>query len=855
MPAQNPSNNKFIIQTSDLGYLGDDFQEKLVRCFFEDKVFFRDIQHVVDQNMFSSRFLKRIVGFMKDRYSESAEPPTYDEIELVIRDKVRDVTEVELLLTALNKVKNAHLKGMDLIEEQTGRFFKQQNLIRAINKSLEIIRNGNSNDYNRIESLIQDALRTNNRQDNGFRIFDSVESDLSPDYRQTIPTGCKELDDAMCGGIGRGELGVIVAPMGTGKAMPLNSLVLTPLGYKTMGEIEVGDMVIGGDGKPHKVIGTFPQEGLRPIYKVYFSNGEVVECDIEHLWNVNTYYQRTRKTYLRGSGRKNCKRYFNPDYSFKTWSLREIIDRGIIKEFPNGKQTYVFKVPHVKPIEFEYREVPVDPYLVGYYIGDGCYSTSEITVGCEDFDNTFENLSSLPGVELSICHRLDVTKHGILIIGDTRKRLLPLFPAGVKSDKKTIPDIYLYNDINTRLSVLQGLLDTDGTVDKKRGGVLYTTKSQKLAEQVRFLVRSLGGEANIGTKKAKYKKDGVVVDCGVCYNIYISFDTNTQFRLFRLDRKQTLVRYRDKYQEMTYITKVEYDREDYAKCILVDSDEHTYVTDGLIVTHNTSVTTGFAVAAAINKSPANNNQGFKVLHFFFEDSEVNIRRKYFGNVLDIDAMYLSQPDVRPEAIKRLNENTEIRRMIQENIIGKRLITNEVTASNIKSEIKRQMALGFRPDLVIIDYFECLAKERSSKSGNNESEWAGEAVTMRKLESICNELDVAMWVPVQGTKGSIGQEYVGLMHAGGSVAKTQIGHIVLQLAQTKAQKTQGMMNVFIGKLRAVRIDRDEFLNVRFNNGTCKFDMSNVSESVTDVFEYPNQQQMQVASRVASGFNGR
>lgn len=854
MATRTPKSNKLIIPTSDLGYLGEDFQEKLVRCLFEDKPFFRDIQHLVDHNMFTTEHLRRIVGMMKDRYSDSAEPPTYDEVELMIRDKVRDAVSVEIMIATLNKIKTTRLTGMDLIEEQTGKFFKQQNLIRAINKSAEVIRGGNANDYPKIEGFIQDALMVNNRQDNGFVLFDDVEGDLSSDYRQTIPTGCKELDAALFGGIGRRELGIIVAPMGTGKAMPLNSLILTPLGYKTMGEIKVGDMVIGGDGKPHKVIGTFPQEGLRPIYKVYFSNGEVVECDIEHLWNVNTYYQRTRKSYVKGSGRKNYKRFFNPDYSFKTWSLRDIIDRGIIKKFNNGKQTYVFKVPHVKPIEFEYQEVLVDPYLAGYYIGDGCYSTSEITVGCEDFNNTFENISSITGVELSVCRQSNTSKRGILLKGRTRKNLLSLFPAGITSDKKTIPEEYIYNSIDVRLAVLQGLFDADGTVNKKGGCILFTTKSQKLAEQVKFIVRSLGGEANIGIKKAKYKKNGIVVDCGICYNVYVSFDVDTQFKLFRLERKQSLVKYRNKYREMTYITKVKYDRDDYAKCILVDSDDHTYVTNGLIVTHNTSVTTGFAAAAALAKTDANNDNGYKVLHLFFEDEEVNIRRKYYGYVLDIDACELSLPDVKPLAIERLNQQTEIRQMLRNNIKCKRLSTGEVSASQIKSEINRQMALGFRPDLVIIDYFECLARERNSRT-NNDSEWTGEAVSMRKLESLCKELDIAMWVPVQGTKGSIGQEYVGLMHAGGSVAKTQIGHIVIQLAQTKAQKTQGLMNVYIGKLRAVRIDRDEFLNVKFNNGTCKFDMSNMSESVTEVFEYPNQQQKSVATRVASDFNGK
>ena len=80
------------------------------------------------------------------------------------------------------------------------------------------------------------------------------------------------------------------------------------------------------------------------------------------------------------------------------------------------------------------------------------------------------------------------------------------------------------------------------------------------------------------------------------------------------------------------------------------------------------------------------------------------------------------------------------------------------------------------------------------------------------------------MPVQGTKGSLGAEFVGLMHAGGSVSKIQIGHVVITLARTDEQKSQGRINVYIQKLRAVAIREDKFLNVKFNNGTCKFDMS-------------------------------
>lgn len=249
-------------------------------------------------------------------------------------------------------------------------------------------------------------------------------------------------------------------------------------------------------------------------------------------------------------------------------------------------------------------------------------------------------------------------------------------------------------------------------------------------------------------------------------------------------------------------------------------------------TGKTSATTGFAANAATTKAEDNQWHGYKVLHFFFEDVEVSIRRKYYGYVTDIDACELSNPSNKTIAMQILSDNgNELRNMLRENIIGHRLVSGEYTASDIKYLIQQYISRGFIPDLVIIDYFECIKPERSNDRQQN-STWENEGVTMRKLESIAQEFNIALWVPVQSTKSAIGQEYVGLESAGGSVKKTQIGHLIIQFAQTMEQKENGRMSVFIGKLRAARIGRTTFPNVKFNNGTCKFDMTDLDSYDVD-----------------------
>ena len=121
--------------------------------------------------------------------------------------------------------------------------------------------------------------------------------------------------------------------------------------------------------------------------------------------------------------------------------------------------------------------------------------------------------------------------------------------------------------------------------------------------------------------------------------------------------------------------------------------------------------------------------------------------------------------------------------------------------------------------------------------------------MRKLESIAHEFDVALWVPIQGTKDSLGQEYVGLQQAGGSVRKVQIGHVIITFARTTDMAEKGLMNIFVQKFRGGRMNDTKMLNISFNNGTCHF-TDNQSDNL-DGIDYPSQQSA-VAQQVANQY---
>ncbi len=445
------------ISRDNLGYLGEEYQKKLVKAFIEDRDFFKNIEPIVDQNMFTMDELKRIVGFIKDRFNLTGGVPTYSDLDVIVRSKVTEAITVERLLKSLELIKGMKFDGMDLIETECEHFFKQQNLTRAMNLATQIIKQGDMNRYNEIEKLIQDALIVNTKKDwDLHHPNEFFEKALSDEYRYTIPTGAEQLDKILMGGLAKGELGVIIAPLGSGK---------------------------------------------------------------------------------------------------------------------------------------------------------------------------------------------------------------------------------------------------------------------------------------------------------------------------------------------------------------------------------TSATSGFAVNAAVCLSPFNNNMGYKVFHLFFEDEEEAIVRKYYGYITGYESREMSNPEVSSDIRRMLVEDAHIAnmsKMMDSNIYQKRAMSGEFGCDDLKRHLDHMISIGFKPDIVIIDYFECLKLEKSDS--RNDTEWTREAMTIRRLEAIAHEYNIAMWIPIQGTKESINTAFVGMNQGGGSIKKVQVAHIILSFARTDEMVTTDKLNLFVHKFRAGKITKNKFIGITLNNGTGRFDMS-------------------------------
>lgn len=358
---------------------------------------------------------------------------------------------------------------------------------------------------------------------------------------------------------------LMVGPSGSGKAQPLYSKIKTPSGWTTMGDIKLGDIVSTPSGATAAVTNIFPQ-GKKSIYKITFADGRTAESCDEHLWEV---YSNDWK------------------HKWKVLSLREIIDNNYI-----GKLYIRLAVPEIVPDV----DLPIDPYVLGCLIGDAHIGESNMRGGivmssADEFILNKMGARLVPGYTLNYKSGYDYSLKGNISPSYRRAdlhhykielRKLGLY--GTVSNNKFVPEIYKQCSVNQKIELIQGLMDTDGYC--RSGSLSFTTVSKQLAEDMQELIRSIGGIASIRTHVPKYTYRGVKKDGQLAYIVAIRYKNPAS--LVSLPRKQKLVdsyQYSDKLK--LKISKVEYIGEKDAQCIKIDSDDHLYITDNYVVTHNT----------------------------------------------------------------------------------------------------------------------------------------------------------------------------------------------------------------------------------------------------------------------------
>jgi len=371
-----------------------------------------------------------------------------------------------------------------------------------------------------------------------------------------------------------------VAPLAymRGRAQPVSTKVLTPEGFRPIGELRVGDLVIGSDGAPTPVLGVYPQ-GVKDVYRVTAQDGAWTLCCGEHLWNVRTASDKRRGK------------------PWRTLETKEMIGRL------RAAQARRFELPLLSgPAQLQAREVPMDPYALGLLLGDGSMTGSTTpSFATADPELAVALDAALPGAQSRRRSALDYVLSRTTAPGDRRTTGNPVTGAlrgldlvGAKSHSKFIPEEYLQNSAEARLALLQGLLDSDGGPVAQAGRtcrIQYTTTSIVLRDNVVSLVQSLGGTASVRRREAAGRPPGRVKGREVAYR----HDAHVvEIRLpegvepFRLKRKL------EKYhaaggggRPMRFIDSIERAGRAEMVCIQVAAADSLYVTEDYLLTHNT----------------------------------------------------------------------------------------------------------------------------------------------------------------------------------------------------------------------------------------------------------------------------
>ena len=358
---------------------------------------------------------------------------------------------------------------------------------------------------------------------------------------------------------------------GLGKGLPLSAKIYTPDGYNLNGDMKVGDSVLTPNNSIAKVVGVYPQ-GLQKMYKIHFKNGETVKCDENHLWKVGFYK-------------------WKEDRILNIKELKSIVD----------KERDCLYINATKTLDFNKQETTIDPYFLGYFIGNGRLDKS-IVISTKDKE-IISYIENTLGEKYCI-HKKTKYDYGIIKLykeraSDLISKFRELGYSNSNSYTKFIPKNYIYNTKEVRWSLLQGLMDSDGTCEKTQD-CYYTTSSKQLATDFKELAQSLGCICYIKEKIPYYTYSGKRLRGHVSYTCKIRCVDETM--LFRLKRKKVRARSkRIKYHLRNYIYKIEElkDKEE-TSCIKLDK-EFLYLTDNFIVTHNTT-----AVMKTLEEMKVNN---------------------------------------------------------------------------------------------------------------------------------------------------------------------------------------------------------------------------------------------------------
>lgn len=441
-----------------------------------------------------------------------------------------------------------------------------------------------------------------------------------------------------------------------GKALALDTPILTPNGWTTQGELKVGDKIYDTNGKLCNVTYLHPIEYNRPCYEVIFDNGEKIIADEQHEWFTQTKNER------------HCKK----NGSIKT-------TKEILKQLTIGKKNEPFhRIPKCNSIEGVNQNLDIDPYLLGYWLGDGTSCEASFTIG-EQFIDEFEQHLQTLGENYSYNKQIIRKNYNSGLItykiycksSRNENSLIYKLKKYNLINNKHIPVEYLLSSKQQRLELLSGLIDSDGWVTKN-GVVQFCTINETIKNNVVELLHGLGYKPHVKLKQSKYNDK-------ICNPHYrITFIPNDKICKLSFKRNRIRVASKMHRSQYHYIKNIIPVKSVPVRCITVDSPDHMYLAGKhLIPTHNSTLLTIYALWYVLNNPDKN-----VLLLANKEDTAIEI----FGR---IKLAYMELPNWLKPGVEKWDQT----KMILTN--GSRITVSTTTES---------AARGFTINLLLLDEF-------------------------------------------------------------------------------------------------------------------------------------------------------
>ncbi len=529
-----------------------------------------------------------------------------------------------------------------------------------------------------------------------------------------IPTGYDRFNE-FTSGFQPQDLVIIAARPSMGKAQPLDAKVLTRRGFVCMGSLKIGDELASIDGAPSHVIGIFPQ-GERELFRITFSDGRSTECCREHLWRV----------------------------TYRDWDAPRVMTTERIMEMLQRKR-YQGRL-YIDTFNGEFGvddDLPIDPWLLGVLLGDGSThgtSVSFSTASQETVDEIRRVVSESYDVVFSQGYDYRIVQKGPKTRGRGYRSPNPLKLAletlgiwGARAQEKFIPKPYLNASLESRKRLLKGLIDTDGWIEKW-GSIRFSSCSERLAQDVIALVRSIGGSASSFEKKTSYTYDGERREGRLSYVCNIQLPDSVDLELIADKQNRRRPRARTRRLNIRSITP---SRSSQAQCIAVSHPSHLYITDGYTVTHNTSFMMNIAESIAIPGKDGHPRGAAARLHsvgvFSLEMSKEQIGLRILSSESGVSnhlirAGMLSEKNWKDlaEASARLSKG----RIYVDDTPGIDIMEMRAKARRLKMEV------GL--DIVMVDYLQLMSVKGKVESRNQEI-----SQISRGLKAIAKEINVPL----------------------------------------------------------------------------------------------------------------